>query len=153
MRALPDAPRAGVPVPPNTTFLNWTLLIKASIITLFFFASPFTASSGADAAQKQAKISGTQTETHISGTNTAQGGGNGTVHASGAATPAATKAAPAKKAGKKNALFQQPGSTQESSDKNPAPGEVRKPRQPQPATVESPRSPTPPRTPDVPGGK
>lgn len=123
--------------------------LMAWLFTAFVFAT----SSSANAAQKQVKICGAQTETHISGTNTPHNNDDGNVHASGATTPAATKAAPEKKTSPKEASRQQPGAGQEFNDGHPAPGEVRKPRQPRQATVESPRSPTPPRAPDAPGGK
>lgn len=118
------------------------------------------------AKKQQVKISGAQTETHISGANTPQGNKNGAIHASGATTSATGK--PASDAGKvvdaigkaaftkdagKNAPRNPSAVTHEFNDDHPAPGEVRQPRQPKQATVEQPRSPAPPRTPDIPRDK
>lgn len=139
----------------------------------FLAALIVAAPHAAYAARQQTKISGAQTEAHVSGADTAQGGKNGTIHASGAATsapgkaPSATgkkasdagkvvdaigKAAFAKDAGK-NAPRKASTVTHEFNDDHPAPGEVRQPRQPKQATVKQPRSPAPPRAPDIPRDK
>lgn len=119
---------------------------------LLFAVLVLTTASGAHAEKKQANISGTRTETHISGASTPQGGKDDKVHASGTATPAPNKAAPAKKGGQ-NVPQNQPVVTHQFNDERPAAGEVRKPRQPEQATVEKPRSPGQPRTPDLPRDK
>lgn len=137
---------------------------------LFLAALIVSAPHAAYAARQQTKISGAQTEAHVSGADTAQGGKNGTIHASGAATSAAGKtssatgkkasdagkvvdaigrAAFAKDAGK-NAPRHSSTVTHEFSDDHPAPGVVRQPRQPKQAAVEPPRSPDQPRSPDIP---
>lgn len=139
----------------------------------FLAALIVAAPHAAYAIKQQAKISGAQTEAHVSGAGTAQGNKDGAIHVSGAATSAAGKASsakgkPASDAGKvvdaigraafakdtgKNAPPPPSTVTHEFNDDHPAPGEVRQPRQPKQATVEPPRSPDQPRTPDIPKNK
>ena len=119
---------------------------------LLFLAFMLAAPHAAIAGKKQAAISGAKTDTHVSGAYTPQDNHDDKIHASGATTHAADKAASAKNAGQNGPRHPAKG-TQKSNGKHPAPGEVRKPYQPKEATVEQPQAPKPPRTPNIPRDK
>lgn len=94
---------------------------------LLFAMLALTTAGGAYAEKKQANISGTRAETHISGASTPQGNKDGKIRVSGATTPA-------------------------NAERN-APGETHKPSQPKQPTVEKPHSPRPPHIPAAPNDK
>lgn len=112
--------------------------------------------------EKQANISGAQTETHLSGASTPEGNPGEKIHASGATTSPPGKSTAGKAASRKTATEGKTGKdvprnsltvTHQFNDERPAPGDVRKPRQPAQATVEKPRSPGQPRAPELPRKK